>query len=241
MEKPKRIEDLRIKLFGDGAAHKDIIEMAGIPYIKGFTTNPTLLQQAGVTNYAEFAKEILREVTAKPISFEVFSDDLENMEQEARIIAGWGKNVFVKIPVTNTKGESTSSLIKKLSHEGISLNVTAILTQKQVAQVSSVLSIETPSIVSVFAGRIADTGVNPMPIMRESKEILCSLPKAELLWASCREVYNIYEAEEVGVDIITVPYSVLHKLGDIGKDLTEYSLDAVKAFYEAGKKAGLSI
>lgn len=241
MEKPKAIADLHVKIFGDGAGHDDILEMADLPYMKGFTTNPTLLNQAGVTDYAGFAKEILSKVTSKPISFEVFSDDLSGMEREARIITSWGANVYVKIPVTNTKGESTSPLIEKLSAEGIALNVTAILTTEQVTTVAGVLHPDTPSIVSVFAGRIADTGVNPLPIMRESKMLLSHLPKTELLWASCREVYNIYEAEECGADIITVPYSVLHKLGDIGKDLNEFSLDGVKAFYEAGKKAGLSI
>ncbi len=241
MEHPTPIEALRVKIFGDGAQEKDILEMAEKSYVQGFTTNPSLMREAGVSNYTEFAKGLLTKVTNKPLSFEVFSDDLASMEREARIIHSWGENVYVKIPVTNTSGEWTTPLIKTLAREGIKLNVTAILTPAQVAEVAGALSKETPAIVSVFAGRVADTGRDPLPLMRECKALLRELPLAELLWASCREVYNIYEAEEVGADIITVPYSVLHKLGSIGVDLEEFSLEGVKAFYKAGQDSGFTI
>ncbi len=238
---PMPIEKLRVKIFADGAKTEDILQTSNMPFIKGFTTNPSLMHEAGITNYTAFAKEVLEKITDKPISFEVFSDDLVSMEREARVIHSWGENVYVKIPVTNTLGESTASLIKTLSGEGIKLNVTAILTPSQVSEVASVLTKETPTIVSVFAGRVADTGRDPISLMRECKEILHELPLAELLWASCREVYNIYEAEEVDADIITVPYAVLHKLGSIGVDLEEFSLEGVRAFYKAGQDSGFTI
>lgn len=241
MEKPRPIESLHVKIFGDGAGHDDMLEMAQKLYIKGFTTNPTLMHQAGITDYSGFAHEILEKISDKPISFEVFSDDFSEMERQAHIIHSWGANVYVKIPVTNTKGESAAPLIRTLAAEGIALNVTAILTAEQVQTVAAVLNTDVPSIVSVFAGRIADTGVDPLPIMRASKAALKDLPKAELLWASCRETYNIYEAEDVGADIITVPYSILHKLDAIGTDLTEYSLEGVKTFYQAGEDSGFTL
>lgn len=241
METPTPIEALHVKIFGDGAIEKDILEMAEKPFIKGFTTNPSLMHEAGIANYTEFAKGLLEKVSDKPISFEVFSDDLVSMEREARAIHAWGENVYVKIPVTTTSGEWTTPIIKTLAAEGIKLNVTAILTPTQVSEVATALSKETPAIVSVFAGRVADTGRDPLPLMRECKALLNDLPLAELLWASCREVYNIYEAEEVGADIITVPYSVLHKLGSIGTDLEQFSLEGVKTFYKAGQDSDFTI
>ncbi|CAN5717301.1 transaldolase [soil metagenome] len=241
MEKPKPIEELHVKIFGDGAKESDILEMAQKTFIKGFTTNPSLMHEAGITDYVAFAKEVLSKVSDKPISFEVFSDDFNDMECQARIIHSWGENVYVKIPITNTAGISTAPLIQKLSAEGIKLNVTAILTTEQVATVASSLSVSTPSIVSVFAGRIADTGIDPLAVMRDSKSLLAELPCAELLWASCRETYNIYEADAVGADIITVPYNILHKLNIIGTDLTEFSLEGVRTFYKAGRDSGFTI
>ena len=241
MDHPKKIEELHVKLFGDGAHESDMLAMAQKSFIKGFTTNPSLMRAAGVTDYVAFAKDILSKIADKPISFEVFSDDFTEMERQARIITTWGENVYVKIPVTNTKGESSATLIKKLSDDGIKVNVTAILTAEQVAKVAEALNSETPAIVSVFAGRVADTGVNPLPIMRASKAALAARPYAELLWASCRETFNIYQAEEVGADIITVPYTILNKLDEIGKDLDEHSLDGVKTFYTDGQAAGFTI
>jgi transaldolase len=241
MNTPKKIEDLRVKLFGDGAHEADMLAMAEKPFIKGFTTNPTLMHAAGVTDYVAFAKDVLSKIHDKPISFEVFSDEFAEMERQARVIAAWRENVYVKIPVTNTKGESTNALIKILASDGLKLNVTAILTAEQVASVAEALDPETPAIVSVFAGRIADTGVDPLPIMRAAKAALEARPRAELLWASCRETFNIYEADDVGADIITVPYSILNKLDEVGRDLTEYSLDGVKTFYADGQAAGFVI
>ncbi|MDB4992289.1 MAG: transaldolase [Parcubacteria group bacterium] len=241
MKKPTPIDQLHVQLYVDGAKREDLIELATHPYIKGFTTNPNLLRKAGVSDYQGFATDILKEITDKPISFEVFADDLVEMERQARIIHTWGENVYVKIPVTNTSGESTAPLIKKLAAEGMKLNITLIIAPEQVAEVADALDANVPSIVSIFAGRIADTGVDPLPIMREAKSILSSKPAAQLLWASCREVYNIYEAESVGADIITVPPDILKKIGDIGKDLSEFSLEGVKAFYEDGKAAGFSL
>jgi len=241
MQTPRGIQELTVKIFGDGAGHDDILEMADKPFIKGFTTNPTLMRQAGISDYSVFAREILEKIQEKPISFEVFSDEFLEMERQARIIHGWGANVYVKIPVTNTRGESAAPLIRKLSSEGMQLNVTAILTVEQVQTVAEALNPEVAAIVSVFAGRIADTGRDPMPIMREAKATLQNLPHTELLWASCRETFNIYQADEVGADIITVPYSILHKLDAIGTDLTEYSLESVKTFYEAGRASGFTL
>ena len=238
---PKKIEDLRVKIFGDGAHSEDMLAMAEKPFIKGFTTNPSLMRAAGVTDYVAFAKDILTKITDKPISFEVFSDDFTEMERQARIISAWGENVYVKIPVTNTKGESSNPLVEKLSHEGLKLNVTAILTTEQVTGVAQALSPDTAAIISVFAGRIADTGIDPLPIMRACKSAMLERPKAELLWASCRETFNIYEAEDVAADIITVPYNILNKLHEIGLDLTQYSLDGVKTFYADGQAAGFTI
>lgn len=232
------MQDLKIQLFADGAEKAAMIELSQKPFIKGFTTNPTLMRKGGVTDYAAFAKEVVAAITDKPISFEVFSDDFSEMERQARIIASWGKNIYVKIPITNTKGESSIPLIKKLSTAGVKVNVTAILTLPQVRAVAAVLSPKTPSVVSVFAGRVADTGRDPAPVMKRAKQLLAKNKKAELLWASTREVFNIVQAEEAGCDIITVPNDILKKLDKLGYNLEMFSLDTVKMFYEDGKQAG---
>lgn len=233
--------DLTIKLFADGAVLADMKSAHEAKIVSGFTTNPSLMVKAGITDYEGFAKEVLAVIPDYPISFEVFSDDLESMEKEARIIGSWGSNVNIKIPVTNTQGESTIPLIRKLANEGIQLNVTAILTLEQVKQVAGALNPDVPAIVSVFAGRIADTGRDPMPIMKESASILESYPKAELLWASTRELYNIFQAQECGCKIITVTNDILKKLSMVGKDLNELSLDTVRMFYADAQKNGFRI
>jgi transaldolase len=236
-----KFSDLKIKIFADGAdiaqmkqAHKEGI-------VRGFTTNPTLMRKCGVNGYESFAKAALKEITELPISFEVFSDDFASMETEARKIASWGGNVNVKIPVTNTKGESAHALIKKLSGEGLYLNVTALLTLEQVELVADALSDNARAIVSVFAGRVADTGIDPVPHMRKAAALLKKRKKAELLWASSREVLNIFQAQESGCHIITVTNDILKKIPLIGKDLGELSLETVKMFYNDAKCAGYKI
>jgi transaldolase len=235
------LPQFRIKLYADGADLNGMIEEYKKGIASGFTTNPTLMNKAGVKSYEEFAKAALKAIPDLPISFEVFSDDLFGMEREARKIGSWGNNVYIKIPVTNTKGESTAPLVKKLSHDGLKLNVTAILTVDQVKTVTKGLSHTTPSIVSVFAGRIADTGVDPMPIMKESVKILKSNPKAELLWASTRELLNLIQAESCGCHIITITNDILKKVPLVGKDLTELSLETVQMFYSDAQSAGYRI
>ncbi|MDL2259368.1 transaldolase [Deltaproteobacteria bacterium OttesenSCG-928-K17] len=228
-----------IKLFLDGAEIQQIRQaVQENPMVKGFTTNPTLMRKAGITDYAAFAKEALETVNGLPISFEVFSDDFESMEREARIIAGWGGGANVKIPITNTKGESSAPLIARLSRDGIMINATAIMTLDQVRLVAEALSPETPAIVSVFAGRVADTGRDPIPHMQECLEILKSRPKAELLWASPREALNIYQAAAIGCHIITATADQIAKLKLRDKDLDEYSLETVKMFYKDATAAG---
>jgi transaldolase len=231
----------KIKLYADGADLNDMIEEYRKGIVSGFTTNPTLMKKAGVTSYEEFAKAALRAIPDLPISFEVFSDDFAGMEREARKIAGWGENVYIKIPVTNTKGESTAPLVKKLSSDGLKLNVTAILTAEQVKTVSQALSPTTPTIVSVFAGRIADTGVDPMPIMKESAHILKANPNAELLWASTRELLNLAQAESCGCHIITITNDILKKVPLVGKDLRELSLETVQMFHGDAQSVGYKI
>lgn len=225
------LTDLRIKIFADGANLQDILNLAQLPHIKGFTTNPTLMRKHGVTDYAAFAQQVLQRITDRAVSFEVFSDEFDEMERQARLIASWGKNVYVKIPVTNTRRESSAALIHKLAADGLKLNVTAIMTPVQVQKVSDALQADVPSIVSVFAGRIADAGCDPLPIMIESLNILRHQPNAELLWASPREVFNVVQAEQIGCPIITMTSDLLAKLNNLGKDLDEYSLDTVKMFY----------
>lgn len=234
--------DLKIKLFMDGAEIEGMRSaVAHMPHIKGFTTNPTLMRKAGITDYTAFAKEVIKAVNGMPISFEVFSDEFGEMEREGRIIHSWGRNASVKIPVTNTRAESAAPLIRQLSSEGVPLNVTAILTLDQVREVAEALDPNTPSIVSVFAGRVADAGIDPVPLMREASAILKNRPKAELLWASPREVLNVLQAEETGCHIITATKDILAKLPLLGKDLTEYSLDTVRMFWNDAKAAGFKI
>lgn len=237
----RSVEDLRIKLFCDGADLRSIVEMSVNPWIKGFTTNPTLMRKAGVVDFEKFARMIVKAVPRHPVSVEVFADDLEGMKAQARTIANWGSNINVKIPVTNTKGEFTGPLIRELSAEGITLNVTAIMTVDQVRRVARELDPETPSIVSVFAGRIADTGVDPAPIMAKSLKILKSRPRAELLWASPREPLNVFQANAIGCHIITATSDILSKLALTGKNLASYSLETVRMFYNDANAAGYSI
>jgi len=224
------LSSLKIHIYADGAEISGILEMAKNPLIKGFTTNPTLMRKAGITDYEKFARELLQNITSHPVSLEVFADDFLEMRRQAHIIAGWGKNVNVKIPVTNTKGESSISLVADLVKEGIVVNVTAIMTLQQVEELSQVLSPSLTSIVSVFAGRIADTGVDPVPHMTKCRDLLKDVPAAQLLWASPRELLNIFQAEEVGCQIITVTNDVLAKLKLIGKSLDAYSLETVEMF-----------
>ena len=236
-----RITDLKVKIFADGADYDGIVKMSKNPAIKGFTTNPTLMRKAGVGDYEAFARKVLVAIPDRPVSFEVFADDFASMAEQARTIAAWGSNVNVKIPVTNTKGQSSAELVRALSSEGVTLNVTAVFTLDQVRAVTDALDPATPAIVSVFAGRIADTGVDPIPHMLACKQILGSRPKAQLLWASTRELLNIFHAEESGCDIVTVPNEFLSKLDLVGKDLAEYSRETVQAFYRDATAAAYQI
>jgi transaldolase len=239
----KSLNDLKIQIYADGADKAGILELYQKPYLKGLTTNPSLMRKAGVKDYEAFAKDILQTVTAKPISFEVFSDEFAEMRREAHKIRTWGKNVYVKIPITNSRGESALPLIKELAGEGTKLNITALLTAKQVAGVASVLNRDVAAVVSVFAGRLADTGADPIPMVLASAALLEDLPKAELLWASTREVYNIVQAEQCGCKIITVPNDILAKaektMGRFTAD--EVSLDTVKGFLKDSVAAGFKI
>jgi transaldolase len=232
---------MRVKIFADGAKLDDMVAAVKSGNISGLTTNPTLMRQAGITDYVGFAKGVLAKITDFPISFEVFADDFPTMEKQAREIASWGTNVYVKIPVTNTKGESAGPLIDKLAGEGIKLNLTAILTLKQVKTVVDVLDANVPAVVSVFAGRIADTGTDPVPLMKEALKICAAKRKTELLWASPREVLNIYQADEIGCHIITVTPELIKKLALKDKDLARYSLETVEMFYRDATAAGFSI
>ena len=227
----KKIEELSVKIFADGADEAGMLEMYAKPYIKGLTTNPTLMKKAGITDYRAFCKSILGSIKDKPLSFEVFSDDFSEMERQAMEIAGWGDNVYVKIPVTNTNRETSYALVKKLAAKKIKLNVTALMTLSQVRDVVAALDPEVPSYVSVFAGRIADTGRDPVPLMAAAVELLKTNPKAELIWASPRELLNIFQADQVGCQVITVTNDILKKLSLVGYDLDEFSLDTVKMFY----------
>ena len=236
------LSDLKIQIFADGADRAGILDLYAQPYIKGLTTNPTLMKKAGIADYEAFARDILQTVTAKPISLEVFDDDFSEMRRQARKIAAWGPNVYVKIPITNTRAESSVPLIRELAAEGVQLNLTALLTLDQVRAVAAVLNPQVPAVVSVFAGRVADTGVDPMPIMRESRAILAHLPKTELLWASCREVINILQAEQCGCHIVTVTHDILAKARTmLGQDLAAISLDTVKMFARDAASAGYKL
>jgi len=237
----KSVADLKVKLFADGAEKKSMLELYANPAIQGFTTNPTLMRKANITDYEAFAHDILTAITDRPISFEVFADEFGEMERQARLINTWGSNVYVKIPVTNTKRESCCPLIHKLSHDGIKINVTAILTIAQVCDVVRALAGGAPSDVSVFAGRIADTGVDPLPIMQQSVEILAPHPQMELIWASPRELLNVFQADAIGCHIITATPDILKKLSLVGKDLTEYSLETVCMFADDAAKSGFTL
>jgi transaldolase len=237
----KAIEDLKVKLFADGADMAGMLEMYGKPYIKGFTTNPTLMYKAGLTDYRGFARSILAAIPDRPISFEVFSDDFRDMERQAREISGWASNVYVKIPVTNTRQEPSYELVRRLSRDGVKLNVTALMTRDQVCSVVESVAGGAPACISVFAGRIADTGRDPIPIMSEYLDIVRSVSEAELIWASPRELLNIFQADDIGCHIITVTNDVLKKLSLVGKDLLEFSLDTVKMFYDDGRNAGFML
>ncbi len=238
----KALESLRVKIFADGADKAGILSLYSNPLLRGLTTNPTLMRKAGIANYEDFAKDILQTVTAKPISFEVFSDEFSEMRRQALKLASWQKNVYVKIPVTNTRGESALPLVRELAGQGVQLNITAILTLEQVRGVAGALNPTVPSVVSVFAGRIADTGVDPMPIMRESLTLLKGQPKAELLWASVREVLNIFQADQCGCHIVTVPHDILNKAIKLaGTTLEAMSLDTVKMFHADAVGAGFTL
>jgi transaldolase len=232
---------LRIRLFADGANEADIAELCNNPLVQGFTTNPTLMRLAGVEDYEKFAKSILNLVGTRPVSFEVFSDEFPEMRRQAEKLAQWGRNVYVKIPVTNTRGESSADLIRSLAKGGIQLNVTAILTLSQVRTVAEALGGGPPSVISVFAGRIADTGTDPEPVLRAAREIVSLHPNIELLWASSRELLNIFQAQDCGCHIITVTRDILKKLSLVGKDLDQLSRDTVKMFRDDAVRAGYTL
>ena len=238
----RSLNDLKVQIYADGADKAGILDLYAKPYIKGLTTNPSLMKKAGIKDYEAFARDILQTVTAKPISLEVFSDEFSEMKRQGLKIAAWGKNVYVKIPITNSRGESSIPLIRELAAQRVQLNVTAILTVAQVQAVAGALNPAVPSVVSVFAGRIADTGVDPMPLMRECVAVLAGHPKAELLWASVREVLNILQAEACGCAIVTVPHDILAKAAKmLGTDLTALSLDTVKMFANDAAAVGYTL
>jgi transaldolase len=236
-----KLTDLRTKIFADGAELDGMVALSRQAHIKGFTTNPTLMRKAGVADYRAFARQVLAAIPDRPISFEVFSDDFDGMARQARDIATWGDHVYVKVPVTNTRREPADDLIRRLSHEGVKINVTAVMTLDQVRAVVAALAGGAPSNVSVFAGRIADTGRDPVPHMRAALDIVAAAPAAELIWASPRELLNVIQAHEIGCHIITVTGDILKKLDLIDKDLDEYSLDTVKMFHDDAHKAGYAI
>lgn len=235
------VKKLKVKIFADGADLPTMLEMSNKPFIQGLTTNPTLMRKAGISDYKKFAREVLELIQNKPISFEVFSDDFEEMVEQAMEISSWGDNVNVKIPITNSKGDSTTQVIRELSSRGVSLNITAILTTKQVKNVIEVLDENSKAFISVFAGRIADTGRDPIPLMAEALEIMREKPRSELIWASPRELLNVIQADAIGCHIITATSDILKKLDIIGKDLSQYSLETVKMFRDDALASGYSI
>jgi transaldolase len=237
----KTIDQLNVKIFADGADLDGILELYRNPHISGFTTNPTLMRKSGISDYEKFSRQVLEHIPDRPISFEVFSDEFDEMERQARKIAAWGNNVYVKIPVTNTRRESSANLVQRLASEGIKLNVTALMTLEQVRVISKALGTHAPSYISVFAGRIADTGYDPMPLMKEAVKIMSPYKTQELIWASPRELLNIFHADDVGCHVITVTHDILKRLSLVNKDLDEYSLDTVKMFYNDAKQAGFSL
>lgn len=231
----------RTKLFADGADESGMLEMYRADYIQGLTTNPTLMRKAGIEDYVAFCRRILETIREKPVSFEVFSDDFTEMLSQAKRISSWGENVYVKIPVTNTKGQSSTELIRSAVESGIKVNVTAVFSTRQVSEVLKSLNTEVPSYISVFAGRIADTGVDPLPIMREAVSMIASNDQCELIWASPRELLNIFQAESVGCHVITASSDILKKLELVGKDLEKYSLETVQMFYDDASSAGYTL
>ncbi|MFU7517533.1 transaldolase [Clostridium sp. HCS.1] len=235
------VKDLKIKIYADGADLKSMLEEYNKGIVSGFTTNPSLMKVAGIKSYRDFGKKILKEIKDMPISFEVFGDDEETIIKEARELFTWGENVYVKIPVVNTKGEFNENIIKTLVEENVKLNITAIFTYKQVKDVMSLLNKDSEAIISIFAGRIADAGVDPIGIMKEAIELSREYPKVEILWASCRELYSIIEANNIGCDIITVQNSILKKIDLLGKDLNEYSIETVNDFFRDANSLGFSI
>jgi transaldolase len=237
----RSVEELRVKLFADGADKAAIVKLCANPHIAGFTTNPTLMRKAGVSDFEAFAKDVLTVVRDRSISFEVFADEWSEMRRQARLIASWGDNIYVKIPVTNTRGESAKALIADLSADGVKLNVTALTTLEQVDAVCDALADTTPAYVSVFAGRVADTGRDPMPLMRDAAQRVHERANTELIWASPRELLNVFQADDVDCDIITATPDILAKLSLVGKDLTAYSLDTVRMFFDDARSAGYSL
>jgi transaldolase len=235
------LRQLRVKIFADGADKAGMLDMHANPYIKGLTTNPSLMRKAGIANYRSFARDILSEIKDKPICFEVLADDFAEMERQALEIAAWADNVYVKIPITNTRRETCRALVKRLADRRVKLNVTAVMTLAQVNEILGALNPATASYVSVFAGRIADTGIDPLPLMREAVQLLKVNAKSELVWASSREIFNIIQANDIGCHVITVTNDILKKLSLIGYDLDEYSLDTVKMFYDDARGAGFSL
>jgi len=238
---PPSIDTLRVRIFADGADKAGMLEMARLPYISGFTTNPTLMRKAGIVDYRAFARDVLASIPDRPISFEVFSDEFSEMERQAHEIASWGENVYVKIPVTNTRREPACALIRTLASSGVKLNVTALMTLAQVREVSGALAGGAPSFVSVFAGRIADTGRDPTPLMAAAVELLRPYPDQQLIWASPRELLNLFHADSVGCHVITMTNDLLKKLTLVGKDLADYSLDTVRMFHDDAAQAGFSL
>ena len=237
----RAISELAVKIFADGADLAGMLELYRQPYIKGFTTNPTLMRKAGVSDYRAFAKEVLKAIRDRPISFEVLSDEFGEMERQAHELASWADNVYVKIPVTNTRREPAYDLVRGLSHAGVKVNVTALLTLEQVRDVVDAVEGGAPCSVSVFAGRIADTGRDPLPMMAAALALLAAAPSAELIWASPRELLNIFQADAIGCHIITVTHDILKKLPLVGRSLEEYSLDTVRMFYRDAQQAGLKV
>lgn len=237
----KSVSDLKVQVFADGADKASMLELYRQPYIKGFTTNPTLMRKAGVTDYERFAREILQEITDRPISFEVFADDENEMERQARKIAQWAENVYVKIPVTNTRREPMYNLIHHLSADGIQVNATALLALDQVRHVAQALKAGAPSYISVFAGRVADTGRDPVPVMKSALEIMAPEPQIQLVWASPRELLNIFQADDIGCHIITVTSDVLKKINLVGKDLHDFSLETVRMFHDDAARSGYTL
>lgn len=235
------IDDLTVKVFADGADLDGILALAGDERIAGFTTNPTLMWKAGLTDYADFAQRLLERITAHPISFEVFADDAEEMRRQAHKIAAWGTNVYVKIPISTTTGESMAPLVRELSESGVQVNVTAVFTTAQVELITEAVTNGAPSYISVFAGRIADAGVDPVPIMRRAVDIMVSAPRSELIWASPREILNVVQADQVGCHVITMTHDLLAKLGTLGKDLDQFSLETVQMFRSDAVAAGFRL